>query len=206
MGMPTHNFQLVSAYFVPTNFGVKRLVNMKESHVDIRILTNSYLANNVPVVHAFYQKYRRKLLTSGVKLYEFKPFIQQKKRTWYEVATGNVIPAKNKNTSCLHAKFFYIDQKVFIGSFNFDPRSTSLNTEVGLVIESESLQQEIHESLSELLPRIAYELRLNEHGEMIWIEQRDNGTVVIHKHEPETTFFQRLMIKLTSFLPIEWIM
>lgn len=206
MGTPKHDFQLVSAYFVPTSFGVDRLVELKESNADIRILTNSYLANNVPVVHAFYQKYRKQLLTSGVKLYEFKPFIQQKKRTWYEVATGNVIPAKNKNTSCLHAKFFNIDQKVFIGSFNFDPRSACLNTEVGLVIESESLQLEITESLSQLLPRIAYELRLNEYGKIIWIEQMDNGDVVTHVHEPETTFFQRFMIKFTSFLPIGWLM
>lgn len=206
MGMPKHNFQLVSAYFVPMNIGVDRLVSLTESKVNIRILTNSYLANNVPVVHAFYQKYRKQLLTAGIKLYELKPFIQQKKRTWYEVATGSVIPAENKNTSCLHAKFFYIDQNVFIGSFNFDPRSTSLNTEVGLVIESETLQKEIHESLSKLLPRIAYELRLDEHEEIIWIEQQDNGEVAIYKHEPETTVFQRVKIKATSILPIEWIM
>ena len=206
MGMPKHHFQLVSAYFIPTQFGVDRLKNIKESQASVRILTNAYLANNVPIVHAFYQKYRKKLLTSGVKLYELKPFIQQKKRTWYEVITGNVIPAKNKNSSCLHAKFFYIDHKVFIGSFNFDPRSTSLNTEVGLVIESESLQQEIHESLTELLPRIAYELKLNEQGKIIWLDHQDDGNVVIHEYEPETTLFQRFMIKATSVLPIEWIM
>lgn len=206
MGMPKHHFQLVSAYFIPTKFGVEQLTSIKESQASVRILTNSYLANNVPIVHAFYQRYRKKLLTSDIKIYELKPFIQQKKRTWYEVITGNVIPAKNKNSSCLHAKFFYIDHKVFIGSFNFDPRSTSLNTEVGLVIESESLQQEIHQSLSQLLPRIAYELKLNEHGKIIWIEQQDDGNVVIHEYEPETTLFQRLMIKVTSILPIEWIM
>lgn len=206
MGMPKYHFQLVSAYFIPTQFGVDQLTSIKESQASVRILTNAYLANNVPIVHAFYQKYRKKLLTSGVNLYELKPFIQQKKRTWYEVITGNVIPAKNKNSSCLHAKFFYIDHKVFIGSFNFDPRSTSLNTEVGLVIESESLQQEIHESLSQLLPRIAYELKLNEQGKIIWLDHQDDGNVVIHEYEPETTLFQRFMIKATSILPIEWIM
>lgn len=52
----------------------------------------------------------------------------------------NIIPAKGKNASSLHAKFFDIDGMVFIGSFNFDPRSANLNTEVGLVVESEQLQ------------------------------------------------------------------
>ena len=206
MGKPQHNLQLVSAYFVPTKSGVELLQNIKASNVDIRIITNSYLANNVPVVHAFYQKYRKQLLTLGIKLYEFKPFIQQKKRTWYEVATGNVIPAENKNRSCLHAKFFDVDQKVFIGSFNFDPRSKSLNTEVGLVLESETLQQEIQQRLSQALPRIAYELKLNERGDIIWVDQQENGTIVIHDKEPETTRFQRFMIKLTSFFPIEKLM
>ncbi|WP_417855896.1 phospholipase D-like domain-containing protein [Acinetobacter equi] len=119
--------------------------------------------------------------------------------------TGNIIPTQNKNRSCLHAKFFYIDHKVFIGSFNFDPRSKSLNTEVGLILESESLQQEIHESLSLLLPRIAYELKLNKYGKIIWLEHHD-GNVTTHKYEPETTLFQRLTIKVISILPIEWIM
>ncbi|WP_227510370.1 phospholipase D-like domain-containing protein [Acinetobacter equi] len=80
MGMPKYHFQLVSAYFIPTKFGVKQLTNIKESHVSVRILTNSYLANNVPIVHAFYQKYRQKLLTSNIKIYELKPFIQQKNK------------------------------------------------------------------------------------------------------------------------------
>ena len=37
---------------------------------------------------------RYDLLKNGVQLYEFKPYIARKKRTWYEVMTGNVIPAK----------------------------------------------------------------------------------------------------------------
>lgn len=206
MGFPKHNLQLVSAYFVPSVLGVEQLAKVRSTDVEVRIITNSYLANDVPVVHAFYQKYRKQILALGIKIYEFKPFIQRKKRTWYEIATGNVIPAKNKNTSRLHAKFFDIDQKVFIGSFNFDPRSTYLNTEVGLVIESKSLQEEIHGSLSASLAHIAYELKLNERGELIWLEQQNDGKIIIHTQEPQTTAFQRFMIKLISLLPIEWLM
>ena len=206
MGKPKKHIELVSAYFVPRHRGSNYLKKLRQHHIDIRILTNSYLANDVPVVHAFYQKYRKTLLTSGVKLYEFKPYLQRKKRTWYEIATGNVIPAKGKNASRLHAKFFDIDSMVFIGSFNFDPRSVHLNTEVGLVVESDELQKEITQSLNQYLNQIAYELKLDEHGKIIWLDHKEDGTTIQHSIEPETTKFQRFMIKFISLFPIEWMM
>lgn len=206
MGQAKQHMELVSAYFVPQKAGLEYLQYLQKQEVKVRILTNSYLANDVPVVHAFYQKYRQDLLASGIKIYEFKPYIERKKRTWYEVATGNVIPAKNKNASRLHAKFFDIDGMVFIGSFNFDPRSAHLNTEVGLVIESEELQNEIQTKLDEYLPQIAYELKLDENGAIVWLEHQNNGSTLEHKIEPETTKFQRFSFKAVSYLPIEWMM
>lgn len=206
MGQAKQHMELVSAYFVPQKAGLEYLQYLQKQEVKVRILTNSYLANDVPVVHAFYQKYRQDLLASGIKIYEFKPYIERKKRTWYEVATGNVIPAKNKNASRLHAKFFDIDGMVFIGSFNFDPRSAHLNTEVGLVIESEELQNEIQTKLDEYLPQIAYELKLDENDAIVWLEHQNNGSTLEHKIEPETTKFQRFSFKAVSYLPIEWMM
>ena len=206
MGKPKKHMELVSAYFVPQHKGTEFLSNLQKNNVNVRVLTNSYLANDVPIVHAFYQKYRQELLKNGVKLYEFKPYIEREKRTWYEVATGNVIPAKGKNASRLHAKFFDIDGMVFIGSFNFDPRSAKLNTEVGLIVESEQLQNDISKTLDQYLPQVAYELQLNKHNEIIWIEHFKNGEFITHHTEPETTKFQRFMIKAVSYLPIEWLM
>ena len=206
MGEPKQHLELVSAYFVPTCKGTDYLVNLSKNDVRIRILTNSFLANDVAVVHAFYQKYRHDLLQNGIKLYEFKPYIERNKRTWYEVVTGNVIPAKGKNTSSLHAKFFDIDGIVFIGSFNFDPRSANLNSEVGLVVESDVLQKYISKSLDQYLPQIAYELKLNKQGEIIWLDQHKDGSIVEYKHDPETTKFQRFAMQAVSYLPIEWMM
>lgn len=206
MGEPKHNIDLASAYFVPTNYLADYLNLLPKKDIKVRVLTNSYLANDVPLVHSFYQKYRKSLIKNGVQLYEFKPHIERENRTWYEVMTGNIIPAKGKNSSRLHAKFFDIDHMVFIGSFNFDPRSAKLNTEVGLVVESEILQQQISKSFDEYLPQMAYELKLNQQGKIIWFDHQKNGTVIEHKIEPETTKFQRLMIKAVSYLPIEWMM
>lgn len=206
MGEPKQHLELVSAYFVPTEKGTAYLSDLANNQTNVRILTNSFLANDVALVHAFYAKYRHDLLENGVKLYEFKPYIEREKRTWYEVMTGNVIPAKGKNASSLHAKFFDIDGMVFIGSFNFDPRSAFLNTEVGLVIESDQLQNQISASLDQYLPQIAYQLELNAQGEILWVEHKQDGTVVRHTHDPETTSFQRWTMKAVAYLPIEWMM
>ena len=206
MGEPQQQLELVSAYFVPTQKGTDYLTQLSNNQVKVRVLTNSFVANDVALVHAFYKEYRHDLLKSGVKLYEFKPYIERNKRTWYEVVTGNVIPAKGKNSSSLHAKFFDLDGKVFIGSFNFDPRSVHLNTEVGLVIESEVLQQRISTSLDQYLPQVAYELKLNKQGEIIWLDHQKDGSIIEFKHDPETTKFQRFSMKVVSYLPIEWMM
>jgi Phosphatidylserine/phosphatidylglycerophosphate/cardiolipin synthases and related enzymes len=87
MGQPKERMELVSAYFVPTQQGTDFLTGLAGKNVEVRVLTNSFLANDVAVVHAFYQKYRKDLLENGVKLYEFKPYIERSKRTWYEVMT-----------------------------------------------------------------------------------------------------------------------
>lgn len=206
MGEPKQHLELVSAYFVPTRKGTDYLAYLAKNDVHIRVLTNSFLANDVPLVHAFYKQYRHDLLKGGVKLFEFKPYIERNKRTWYEVVTGNVIPAKGKNASSLHAKFFDIDGMVFIGSFNFDPRSANLNSEVGLVVESDVLQNQISKSLDQYLPQIAYELKLNKNNEIIWLDHRKDGSVIEYQHDPETTRFQRFSMQAVSYLPIEWMM
>lgn len=98
--------------FVPTQRGADYLSKLSKNNIQVRVLTNSFLANDVAVVHAFYNKYRHELLKNGVKLYEFKPYLERKKETWYEVMTGNVIPAKKKALQ-LTCKIFDIDGIVF---------------------------------------------------------------------------------------------
>lgn len=205
MGEPINEINLVSAYFVPTKQGENLLNQLSQNGVKVRVLTNSYLANDVPIVHAFYQKYRTSLLKAGVELYEFKPYIERSERTWYEKITGNVIPAKGKNASRLHAKFFSVDDKVFIGTFNFDPRSVNLNSELGLIIESSEFQKEISQSLDENLAKVAYELKLNPNQQLQWIEH-SNGKEISFEHDPETSKFQRFIFKSLAHLPFEWMM
>jgi hypothetical protein len=45
---------------------------------------------------------------------------------------------------CLHAKSMVVDERVaFVGSYNLDPRSESLNTEVGLLVEDAAFAREL---------------------------------------------------------------
>lgn len=206
MGKPEEHMELVSAYFVPTARGTKYLSELSQNGIKVRVLTNSLVANDVAVVHSFYSKYRKPLLQNGVQLYEFKPNIERKKRTWYEVATGSVIPVKGKNRSSLHAKFFDVDGKVFIGSFNFDPRSAHLNTEVGLVVESNHLQDQITAMLDQHLLQVAYQLKLDENGNIVWYEHNQDGEIIKHHHDPESTAFQRFTMNVVSYFPVEWMM
>ncbi|MCM8510628.1 phospholipase D family protein [Acinetobacter bereziniae] len=206
LGDPKQEMDLIAAYFVPTQNGTDFISQFPKQNVNVRILTNSFVANDVALVHAFYQKYRVELLKNGAKLYEFKPYIERKRRTWYEVVTGNIIPKKGKNKSSLHAKFINIDDKVFIGSFNLDPRSFNINTEVGLVLKSDPLQEQISDLLDRTLLTVAYEVQLNSQGELIWLDYQADGKVIEHHVDPETTRFQRFMMYSVSYLPLEWMM
>uniref|UniRef100_UPI0028A75A09 phospholipase D-like domain-containing protein n=1 Tax=Pseudescherichia sp. TaxID=2055881 RepID=UPI0028A75A09 len=199
MGMPQEQIDIISAYFVPTRAGVAQLLQMVRKGVKIAILTNSLAANDVAVVHAGYARWRKKLLRHGVALYELKPTREGGRHIHDRGLTGN-------SGSSLHAKTFSIDgRKVFIGSFNFDPRSAMLNTEMGFVIESEPLAKVIHKRFQQSQRDAAWELRLDRWGRINWIDTHDGQEHVLKK-EPKTRFWQRMLVRLASRLPVEWLL
>ena len=99
------------------------------------------------------------------------------------------------------------NQTVFIGSFNFDPRSAVLNTEMGLVIENEALATQIHQRFISSMRDRAWTLRLDKWGRVNWVEYPGEGAnEVVHKREPRTRLIQRLLVRLVWRLPIEWLL
>ncbi|MCV2510694.1 MULTISPECIES: phospholipase D family protein [Leclercia] len=199
MGSPEQQIDIISSYFVPTRSGVALLLQMVRKGVKIAILTNSLAANDVAVVHAGYARWRKKLLRHGIELYELKPTQEGPPVLHDRGITGN-------SGSSLHAKTFSIDgEKVFIGSLNFDPRSTMLNTEMGFVIESKTLAQLIHKRFSRSQRHEAWQLRLDKFGRLNWIEYKE-GKEIVHKKEPKTRFWQRVLVRLTYWLPVEWLL
>lgn len=199
LGDPAANLDLVSAYFVPTAAGVDTFIALAVRGVTIRVLTNALEATDVAIVHAGYAKRRKELLAGGVTLYEMRrqPSGAAGKRA------ASVVGASGSSASSLHAKTFAVDgARVFIGSFNFDPRSARLNTESGFVIESPTLAARIRTAFRDSVPADAYEVRLSQTGDLYWLDCRD-GESVRHDTEPGTTAWQRLAVRILSLFPIE---
>lgn len=203
---PQKNIDLVSAYFVPGQEGINALIQRQQQGVQVRVLTNSFKANDVPIVHAFYAQYREELLKNGIELYEFLPVLpmnlsrQERKEILGEDEKFNRM---GLSRSSLHAKFMAQDSKqVFIGSFNFDPRSAYLNTEIGVVLDSPLLAQVIHDNMDQNIMQYAYQLKLDENNKIQWIKQENNQKVIYSK-EPRTAWWQRLGLKVLSWLPLE---
>ncbi|MBL0952926.1 MAG: phospholipase D family protein, partial [Pseudomonas sp.] len=148
---------------------------------------------------AGYAKRRHALLEGGVKLYEMRLGADDEGHREKAGPFGS-------SGSSLHAKTFALDgQRVFIGSFNFDPRSASLNTEMGFLIESPTLAAAIGQAFESDIPANAYELRLDEHNRIYWL-QRVDGEQRRFDSEPGTGLLKRLGIHLLSWLPIEWLL
>ena len=199
IGEPKRDVLLVSPYFVPTKAGVKLFRSMVKEGVRVRILTNSLNATDVKVVHAGYEKRRKQLLKSGVKLYEMKRIVDSSKSKEQAGPFGS-------SGSSLHAKTFSVDGKrIFVGSLNFDPRSINLNTEMGVVIESPEIAKEIQTIFDLRVLENSYEVLLKKNGGLRWIEKTENGDIVYNR-EPKTGWIQLRMIRFLSRLPIEWLL
>lgn len=202
MGVPTQSLGLISAYFVPTRAGTQLFAGLAESGVDVAILTNALRATDVALVHAGYATCREALLQAGVQLWELKGGGGDRVRLGLRPSGSQPKATFRSRGSALHAKTFTIDrERLFVGSFNFDPRSIRLNTELGFVIESPALATRLQELFETRLFEAAYRLTLQE-GRLVWIETLPDGPVV-HTAEPGTRWYQRQLLGLVGRLPIE---
>lgn len=188
------SFLLVSPYFVPTDAGTEIFRQLAARGIQVQVLTNSMAATDVLAVHAGYASQRRALLEAGITLYELK-----RQRS----DAGRQAGPFGSSGASLHAKTFSLDgRQVFVGSFNFGPRSANLNTELGFVIDSPELAGDMAAMFEGRIPQEAYRVRLNDEGKMEWLSL-DGETTDIYSHEPNTQWWQRGMVWVVSKLPIE---
>lgn len=196
IGTPEQELDLVSPYFVPGAQGTAAFAAMARQGVKLRVLTNALEATDVPVVHSGYARRRKDLLEAGVRLYEMRSGSHHSGKPEGKQLFGS-------SGSSLHAKTFGVDRaRAFIGSFNFDPRSANLNTELGFVIDSPELARRISEAFDTTVPDSAYEVCLTPEGSLYWLERQD-GRTIRHDTEPGAGLLKRLAIRLMSWLPIE---
>lgn len=207
VGRPTQSFDLVSPYFVPGDDGVRLMTDLVQRGVRVRVLTNSLAATDVVAVHAGYLKWRKQLLRGGVELYEFDPVasrdVEARETGRPAIGESGASMRPNRRTALsLHSKTFAMDStRLFVGSFNFDPRSVLYNTELGAVIRSDMLARELHDDFARDVPRSAYELRLGAHG-LEWLEQTPQG-IVVHRREPRASLWRRFSVAVLRWLPVD---
>ena len=198
MGRAQRELGLVSAYFVPGESGTDYLADLARSGVKVSVLTNSLEATDVAAVHAGYARRREALVEGGVELWEMKRDAT--------MPTGNGRRLGGSSSSSLHAKTVAVDrERVFVGSFNFDPRSAQLNTELGFVIPSPMLAAGVTDIFSYQVPERAYRVMADSSGNLTW-QAQSADSAILHTDEPGTGFWLRLGVGFMALLPIEWLL
>jgi cardiolipin synthase C len=224
---------MVTPYFVPGQAGMRLLRKIRARNLTIKIITNSFLSTDAPLAQIGYMRYRKDLLRAGVELYEMKPTLVQLQHDqdrrqfggdFRRLCTsflqgggsliqrgvsriqigGSSIQSGGSSRGALHAKTFVLDrQTVFVGSFNFDPRSMKLDTQNGIVIHSPELaNQAAYLFFLGISPARTYRVTLLGDDDLVWITE-DDGREVRYYREPLSRFLPRLSLKSLSWLTPE---
>ncbi len=210
---------MVSPYFVPGKDGTRWLKKMRNRGVTVKVITNSFVSNDVPVAQIGYMRYRKDLLQSGVELYELKPSLVQLQldqersqltSTLFQFGSSlfqfgsTLLQFGGSSGGALHAKAFVLDrQVVFVGSFNFDPRSERLDTQDGIVIRSPTLAQQGAWLFTEGSSSTrAYRVAFTEGHNLVWVTE-EKGQEVHYYQEPLSRFWRRLSVRGLSLLTPE---
>ena len=195
--------RVVSPYLVPGEDGMKLIEKLRSRNIRVRILTNSLAATDMPIAHVGYSHYRVRLLEDGVELYEVRPFLG-------EPGDGHErLKSRHTDQFALHAKVFVLDdQRLFLGSMNFDYRSLRLNTEIGLLIESPELARKVSERFDAIaqpansfIPTLGAPDVLGKR-QLVW-KTEENGKLVELTYEPSGDVLRGLQANLLSLLPID---
>lgn len=192
---------VISAYLIPGARGAAMFGDLAQAGRQVRLVTNSLEATDVPLVHSAWMKYRADLVTQGVEVLE----LRSRPVTVSEAGTRSLAQVLTGSTTSLHAKTFAIDgRRVFVGSFNLDPRSALLNTEMGVLIESPRIAGALAVALDD--PSLFYAVTPAARGGIEWRETASDGVMRVHRHEPNASPFRRALVKVGSLLPVEWML
>ena len=185
--------EITSPYFVPGDPGERFLLDLARRGVDVSVLTNGLAATDpFPLAFSHYAGYRAPLLAGGIHIYELAPQLKPVDTSLF-----------GSGTLGLHAKNFSVDDRSgFIGSFNFDPRSAALNTEMGVLFDQPDLVAEMRELFArKTAPGASFSLTLDD-GALAWNGEKD-GTTTVFDRDPETGPFRRGLTWLLGWLPVQ---
>ncbi|HWY26247.1 MAG TPA: phospholipase D-like domain-containing protein, partial [Nevskia sp.] len=194
---------MITPYLIPGDEGLQLFKDLHQRKVRVRILTSSLESATVLAAQSGYRHYRVPLLESGVELYEIRSLLGNTR------GSGETKAISRYGNYSLHAKLFVFDrQRLFIGSMNFDQRSMHLNTEIGLIIDSPVLAQQIAARFEAMVqPVNSYRLGLspNEAGGspgLVW-HTREGTSDVDYDTEPARSGWQRTKVWMLALLPLD---
>jgi len=186
-------------YFIPMMGTMQLFDDLKRRGVKVSILTNSINSTDNYPAFAGYVKKRKMILDAGVNLYELRADPESIKSLIdrYELISDDAIMG-------LHAKTAVFDRKrVFIGSFNLDPRSTHLNTELGLLIHSKPFAKQVADSiLDDMTQKNSWHVTHEPTQGITWRTNRA-GELIETEREPEVSFSTYLKMFFIFIMPIE---
>ncbi|HEY4530454.1 MAG TPA: phospholipase D family protein [Luteimonas sp.] len=201
-----HAALLISPYFVPGKDTSAVLTGLAGAGAHVGVVTNSLAANDVAAVHGGYTKYRRQLLEGGVHLYELRP---EAAGPGNDDGRGppNVRPRTGpagSSSASLHTKAFLVDgRRGFIGSYNLDPRSAYLNTEMGVFFDDPGLAAELRDEYLHLAgPAVSWKVMLNADGDLAWLDAAAEPPRLLDR-EPDASRWRRLQALVFRWLPLE---
>ncbi|MEY2853816.1 MAG: hypothetical protein RL030_948, partial [Pseudomonadota bacterium] len=180
---------IISPYFVPGEDGTRHLVTQAQAGRNVQVLTNSLAANDVAAVYGGYSQWREKLLRGGVKIWELKPL------------NGGTVESSmfGSQGASLHTKALVLDSEtVFVGSYNLDARSTSLNCEQGIFVQEPEVARQLKEIFTwDTNSEHAWSVTLPE-GDLLWSDGKESLDKA-----PSASMGRRFQAWLASILPVQ---
>ena len=181
-----------NGYFVPSGDGVERLAQQVERGVEVEVVTNSLASNDTGLSHAGYRRYRHALLRCGVKLFEL--------RADAHLGQAFELSETAQTATGLHSKVAALDRRVaFVGSYNLDPRSAFINTEIGVVVYDQHVAVQLADEILQVAaPQNSWSLGLSEQGALFWQHASQH-----RGREPRAKWTKSIIALVFSWLPVE---
>jgi len=184
---------IVNAYLIPGPRSMKLLHRITDRGAKVRILTNSLASRDVPAVNSHYEEWRDDLIDADIELYELRA----------DAAIRSLVeaPPVRGEFVGLHTKSVVVDRRyVFIGSMNFDPRSSDINAEAGVFVDSPALAADVAALMErDMQLENAWQVLLDDTGEPYWVNSDE--TV---KTQPARSGAQRVMNLIFKAFPKEY--
>jgi phosphatidylserine/phosphatidylglycerophosphate/cardiolipin synthase-like enzyme len=225
MNEARHEVLLVTPYFVPGEQILARFAALRQRGVRVRVLTNSLASNDALAAHAGYARYRKALLRLGVELHELRGVMPTPSAAGTGADAGtspgptpgtvrssalmsgsgsgtrpadlpSPAPGAPRRLS-LHAKFVVIDERLLlVGSMNLDLRSQLQNTEIGLLMASRAMGDELTDAVETAFANASYRVTLD--GEQLHWHAPPGADFEGSQHEPDTSAALRLLARLIA--------